>query len=712
MDTPYLHQWLTDTSTDIIALGHFHYEGSVVDTSEPWREIFESLISHEAPDSLVVISPNVEHRRDTIDRGFEKSGQSVTSFRMFSYAAWTDYVIQRWSATTGPTLKGYSMVIIDLDPSMTIECAMALLVTTHFVMDTAEDSMTRLFTVSCTDVDHAFERLADHLELTQPMSFHIEDTSDTKSEDEQTIYCKSLSELSERFRERIEGCEGNHIVLVYNSEAAAYALLDESWKSIAYERLILVRNAERDVFRGDEERILVSLLDGSRPRLPLSGYRHIHMVVQPMVQRTSFDLSVGQTTRFCQLLSVEERIELRSVFRRLEDRPLSATLYVIGEEEKEDEWWETGPVIRRKDVWNRNLGAFMTLVASLEGRVDTAAAAECFVPEGWMGIYVTMEYRLKAHGILKWNTDERLILGLEVRELAVFRAVLPFVGYDYRLAYFIAQGSQTGSDALLETKIQLAAVVNSGGVAMFDFHVVLPDSIDTMQDLIDACIGYSKPLSNQGSIWLALGLWKRLADHTDNFENAAPDGRIQFPGKLSLTADRLGCIKAQNSLFQMSSALKECGIHTTQKQGGDEAMLSESDCHDIQSHLFRAYLSQLASCCRDISSGGSIDFLDISSKRKVLGLTDLGDDMIDLGNIPNDAPAFGVYHGLRRYNNGGLEFQDFTFIPSRLVNDWVWEFRDRVGDPTYGIENMLRVECGLRRNYDGLRDEVWNPKDQ
>ncbi|KAI1028364.1 hypothetical protein LB503_002637 [Fusarium chuoi] len=678
MDTPYLHQWLTDTSTDTVAFGHFHYEASVVDTSEVWREVFDGLISHKALDSLAVISPNVKHRRDTIARGFDKCGQNVTNFAILSYTAWTEHVIERWSTTTGPTLKGYSMVIIDLDPSMTIECAMALLVATHFVMDTAEDSMTRLFTVSCTDVDHAFERLAEHLELAQPMCFPITDTSNTKSEDEQTMYCKSLSELSERFRERIEGREGNHIVLVYNSQAAADVLRDESWETAIFETLVLSEITERRVFTGDYERVIVSLLDGSFPRLPLSGYKHIHMVVQPKAQRTSFDMSVGQTTKFSQLLSLEERIELRSVFRRLEDRPLSATLYVIGEEEKEDEWWETGPVVRRKDVWNRNLGAFMTLVAALEGRVDTAAAVECFVPEGWMGIYVTMEYRLKAHGILKWNTGERLILGLERRELAAFRAVLPFVGYDYRLAYFIAQESQTGSDSLLQTKIQLAAVVNSGGVAIFDFDVVLPDSIDTMQDLIDACTGYSKPLSNQGSMWLALGLWKRLAHHTDSFENIAPYGRLQFPGKLSLTADRVGCIKARDSWCHMSSALKECGIQTTQKQYGDEPMLSESECHDIQSHLFRAYLSQLTSCCRGISTHGSIEFLDISSRRKVQGFTGVGDEMIDLGNVPNNAPAFGVYHGLRRYTDGIQRMSRYSTRIHFICNKKIpWDIQGR-----------------------------------
>ncbi|KAG5747467.1 hypothetical protein H9Q70_009857 [Fusarium xylarioides] len=492
MSAPDLDEWLTATSTGLVAFGHCKYESSVVDMSEMWKSIFEDLISQKAPDSLVVVSSNDRHRLDAIIRGFRKSGQTAVNLNPWTYTAWTEFVRQRWS-TAGPTLEGYSIVVIDLDPSMMIECAMALLLAAHLVMDTADNSMTRLMTASCDDVDHAFERLADHLELPQPRTFEFSDAPNRTSEDEKTIYCKSISELHDRFRDRIEDREGNHIVLVYNSFPAALTLDPDTF---TLEELKSRVEVENDLLSGDRERLTVSIPDGSHPRIALSGFKHIHMVVDPKAKRTSFDLSVGQTTKFIQLLAIEERIELRSVFRRRADVPLSATLYVIGEEKTSDQWWLTGPAIRRKDVWNRNLGAFMILVASLGPRVDAAAAVDCFVPEGMFVIYSTMMYRLQTQDILKWNTDERLILGLERREIEVFRTTLPFVGYDYRLAYFIAQESQTGSDALIQTKIQLAAVVNSGGVAMFDFQKVLPDSIDTLQDLIDACTGYSKCLSN------------------------------------------------------------------------------------------------------------------------------------------------------------------------------------------------------------------------
>ncbi|KAF5569717.1 hypothetical protein FPANT_13874 [Fusarium pseudoanthophilum] len=704
MNTPNLGEWLTAASTGLVGFGHYKYESSIVDASEVWSGIFDSLISQKAPNSLIVISPGVKHRRDPILRGFEKSGQNVANFQVMSYTAWAEYIQNCWS-TAGPTLKDYSIVVIDLDPSMTIECAMALLLATHFVMDMAENSMTRLITVSCTEVDHAFERLADHLGLPKPMTFPSSDIEDPSPEDQQTIYCESVSELVERFRDRTEHQEGNHIALVYNSQRAADAL--EFDNTATSETLMSNEAMENHLLSGGCERLSVSIPDGSHTRIALSGYKHIHMVVQPKTLRASFDLSVGQTTTFHQLLSFEERIELRSVLRRLKERPVSATLYVLGEEKKKGEWWRTGPAIRRKDVWNRSLGAFMTLVAALGPRVDAAAAVECFVPEGMLLIYRTTQWRLKTHGILKWNTDGRLILGLERYEMEVFRKVLPFVGSDYRLAYFIAQGFETGSGAMIQTKIQLAAVVNSGGVAMFDFQEVLPDSIDTMHDLVDACTGYSKPLTDQGSMWLALGLWKRLADHTDNFQTTTADGRLQFPDNLSLTGEKLRCIKAQDSLRHMLSAL---GIQTRQDQYSDEPILSESDCHDIQSHLFRAYLSQLVSCYRGINGDRKVEFLDLSSKRRVRGLVEGGVDTFHHGNVPNGAPAFGVYHGLRRYNDGILEFEDFTFIPSGLVADWVWAFRDRVGEPTFRIESMLTVAGGPRPNYDGMSDEVWNPE--
>ncbi|KAF5983114.1 hypothetical protein FBULB1_3903 [Fusarium bulbicola] len=711
MDTPLMDEWLTATSTDIVAFAHCEYQASVFDVSEVWHDIFNDLYSQKAPDSIFVISPDVEYRRDNIRRGFEKSGQNEADLMITTYTAWTEHVQTGWS-TAGPTFKGYSIVLIDLDPSMTVECAMALLVTTHFVMDTAEDSMTRLITVSCTNVDHAFERLSAHLNLPRPKSFRVQHTSTENSADQQTIYCRTMSELHERFQERIRDREGNHIALVYNSQNAVGALgVDDSWNFLPFEDLFIQHGWESDVSSGICGNWILHFPDGSHPRMGLSGYNHIHMVVRPENIRTSFDLSVGQLTNFAQLLSFEERIEFRSVFRRLQEPPSSATLYVIGEQEEKGEWWLTGPAIRRQDVWNRSLGAFMTLVASLGPRVDAAATVECFVPEGMFTIYETMEYRLKAHGLLKWNSDQQLILGLERHEFVVFRAVLPFVGHDYRLAYFVAQESQTASDALLQTKVQLAAVVNSGGATMFDFDETLASSVDSMQNLIDACIGYSKPLSKQGSMWLALGLWKRLANRTSNFKNIPPDGRLQVPGIGSLTADTSGCIKAHHSWSQMSCVLANCGIQTTQKEYDDETILSESECRDIQSHLFRAYLSQLTACCRGFASNGAVEFRDLSSKRMINGFSNGGGFAMDYSNISNDEPTFGVYHNLERFKNGSIGFGDFTFIPSGLVVDWVWAFRDRMGDPTIGIESMFRVGGGPRRNYDGMKDEVWEPKD-
>jgi hypothetical protein len=127
--------------------------------------------------------------------------------------------------------------------------------------------------------------------------------------------------------------------------------------------------------------------------------------------------------------------------------------------------------------------------------------------------------------------------------------------------------------------------------------------------------------------------------------------------------------------------------------------------------LFKAYLSQLTSCCRGRNNKDALEFLDISSKRTINGLAGAGDYTIDYDKIPDNAPAFGVYHSLLRFDDGELNFKDWTFIPPTIVNDWVWEFRNRVGDPKFGIESMLRTDGGPRRNYDGISDEVWEVSD-
>ncbi|KAH7178786.1 hypothetical protein DER46DRAFT_656039 [Fusarium sp. MPI-SDFR-AT-0072] len=113
-------------------------------------------------------------------------------------------------------------------------------------------------------------------------------------------------------------------------------------------------------------------------------------------------------------------------------------------------------------------------------------------------LYQTKAKRLHTPGIINVEQDGQLAMNLEGQELKVFLTVLPWVVYDYRRAYFVARESETDDDLVLETKIQLSAK---------------PEPADTLQAVIDACTGYSRPLCvkpSPGSAIVALELDLRV----------------------------------------------------------------------------------------------------------------------------------------------------------------------------------------------------------
>ncbi|KAF5572437.1 hypothetical protein FPCIR_14279 [Fusarium pseudocircinatum] len=223
------------------------------------------------------------------------------------------------------------------------------------------------------------------------------------------------------------------------------------------------------------------------------------------------------------------------------------------------------------------------------------------------------------------------------------------------------------------TKIQLAAVINSGGITMFDFEESLEKGNDTLQRVVSVCSGYSQPLSNMGNMWLALGLWKRIAQHTNKFQLV--DDLIEIP-KVCVTAAKSSCIEALQSWVQISSALQANGIETKTQSFEEESSLSADECDEIKSHLFRAYLSQLTWCCRGINGTGKAEFLDISSNRVIEDFTEWSSVTIDHSKLGNIRPDFGIYHSLRRMGNEVI-FVDWTTIPLNIVSRWIEEFQEK-----------------------------------
>lgn len=105
--------------------------------------------------------------------------------------------------------------------------------------------------------------------------------------------------------------------------------------------------------------------------------------------------------------------------------------------------------------------------------------------------------------------------GLNGSEADAFRAILPLVDYDHRLALF---GCLESNPVVRGVKLEFISVLtvdvhNIVIVKHKTFLEPLLQDDDLYQKFFRACMGSSRCLANSGGIWLTLGLWKRYSLH-------------------------------------------------------------------------------------------------------------------------------------------------------------------------------------------------------
>ncbi|KAF5547753.1 hypothetical protein FMEXI_5079 [Fusarium mexicanum] len=625
MDFLTLRDWLSPDSAGDTSFGHLKYEPDHQPTEYLWIELLAMLDQREYSRRLVAVQPG-EHLRTCEE--------------------WLEFVKGCWSRSETLADVDRTTFVFEIHPVMSVSCTMALLATIQTAIETAPGNVTRLLTVSSTDVDQAFVRLVEHYGYESPRLFtHVNRvSSETEPEDLRTIYCTSKAELNRRAIERIGSLQGKQIVIdTQPCDLAAILDLDDSWKHVCMvsSDFKLIAN----VFLGSLENVVLHVLPGTYSPLPLRGYDHVHVIAEsdPMTYET--DTATNQMTVSMRQWNIEERKEVREYVHRLGTKPSSVVFYV-DQPKREDvnlEWWEDGPVLRRQNVWSRSLGAFIASVTSLGLNVDAAAVAQCFVPDGMNTLYQTMVKRLHTQGIINLGQHGHLAMNLEGQELTVFFTVLSLVRYDYRLAYLIAQESETEGDVALQVKIQLAAVMTVGGLSLFDFDESLGGSepADTPEAVAAACTGYTAPLDDQEACGLRLLIL------------------IQF------RSQGLQCVRT--------------GLSVSKRMSSGKLVVRSPLQADWQNEF---------------------EFLDVSTRCTITDVMNEVGLTLDWEKVlPRDECVFGIYHHLIR-GDGKVAFKDWTRVHPWAVDDWIRRNRDRSGTYEATIQTMDTVETLPRPNYD------------
>ncbi|KAF5708021.1 hypothetical protein FMUND_10794 [Fusarium mundagurra] len=704
MDSLSLGDWLSPNSAGDTSFAHYKYEPSHLPTYEMWYEILRTLCQPEGSHRLVVVHLGPTFSFDNFLRVFPVLGLEIPRHQM-TYGQFSKLVGDSWSRSEPLSDADRTTFVFEIDPDMGPSCALALLATVHAASETAPGNVTRVLTVSRTEVDRAFVRLVEHYGYESPQIFIHSNIAlaDTEPVEVRTIYCASKSELNRRAIERIGSLQGKQIVIDTHPHYLAKTLdLGDSWKHVS-----VVSNdfkTLRKVFHAEfEENIILYVLPGFCLPFALHGYDHVHVIAESNPMSFETDMATNQLTLSTRQWSIEERQEVRTYVHRFGTKPLSTAFYV-DRPRRDDvnlEWWEDGPVLRRQNVWSLNLGAFIAAVTSLGSKVDAAAVVQCFVPEGMNTLYQTMVKRLHTQGIINLGQDGHLAMNLAGQELTMtaFFTVLELVRYDYRLAYLIAQQSETEDDMVLQVKIQLAAVMSIGGLSLFDFDKSLdnPEPADTLEAVIEACTGYSASLCDQGNMWLALGLWNRVGKDSMNFSQVPDSDSVPISG-ISVRANWSRCVQVHELWTVISSALATNGVDTVRRELTTETQaLSRNGCRAIGTHLFKAYLSQLV--VRN-PWPDEVEFLDVSTRRTITGfVSEAGVTLDSESMLPGFEPVFGIYHHLIRLD-GDVGFLDWTRVCPQIVDDWILNNRDRSGEYESVIETYDKDETMPRPNYD------------
>ncbi|KAG5791590.1 hypothetical protein H9Q69_009349 [Fusarium xylarioides] len=294
MDPLSFSDWLSPDSAGDTSFGHYKYEPSHLPTDEMWYEILVTLCQPESSHGLVVVHPGTACSFYNFSRVFSELGWELSG-RLMTYGEWLKLIRDSWSSSEPLSEADRTTFVFEIDPEMSVPCAMALLATVHATAEIAPGNVTRMLTVSYTDVDRAFVRLVGHYGHESPrlVTHTNRALSDTEPEDVRTIYCASKSELNRRAIERIGSLQGKQIVIDIEPCYLAKILdLDDSWKHISVHSndIEMICKVCHGKF---EENIVLHLLPGFCSPFSLHGYDHVHVIAESNPMSLETDMATN-----------------------------------------------------------------------------------------------------------------------------------------------------------------------------------------------------------------------------------------------------------------------------------------------------------------------------------------------------------------------------------------------------------------------------------
>ncbi|KAF7538209.1 hypothetical protein G7Z17_g12686 [Cylindrodendrum hubeiense] len=615
------------------------------------------------------------------------------------------------------------ILVISVQPQMPCECAIALVAAIHWAMDISQRQGAAIRVLTMSPEEEAWAvwgMLEAHSEVPPATHFDMKNA-------EAALYrtVGATTNIPEDIVNNIVLMDrsAKRLVLCFPPYDRVFELV--SWLEAAnikdgpengvHEYQLNSETPEEAISKalqpGNAFGNIVYLPNGFRaPCREINGFGQVHIIMGDADVKTVFDNVTAQITELPALpLSKSERLEQVSWIGRANCQEVF--VYLEHPHTTVEAFVDSGHSRRRLEVSNRQLGGFLGALAGMSHwGLDVLHTAKWFVRQ--RALLNEMVRRVRRQRILV-SSPTGLTLDTRDCNPAIFKAVLPILDYDYRLAYFVARHSS--DPAVQQIKIQVAAMmcVGLGKVIEFKQRVDVAEeapgarnqesSIDNdnvaqvsadkavqyetremaSEDLFRACWGCTRPMSHTGAIWLALGLWKRAAKNKMNFNiGNFYDRKLEIIPGTSCVID-IGCAaKVADIIKAINKALGRIRVGTAQIDIADETGdLTESEQLELQRDLLHAYIHQLAPYRRHMKAfevGRAETFIeihDVATLTQLSGTPLWVDSTINVDallELEGNETVFGVYHGMERTNAVTQFVKEWSWIPAQLVADWVF----------------------------------------
>ncbi|KAJ4325198.1 hypothetical protein N0V84_003580 [Fusarium piperis] len=597
------------------------------------------------------------------------------NFKFSCYGGWVE-MLQGWRVDEGwdMDMGTVDLVVVAfvIDPQMSAECALALIATVQWAADISSEYTVRILTISSEDAPRSLRKLLYHCHLCHPhtMSLNPPDSPASMRREVQKIIQTNQSDLIQRFQRESRLDLERQVVISWHTlppfhlDEDRHIVRTESVDQLVQDRFMLDSNLAL-MRRGEwEARFLVPVSyshaqntasqdccfvrfvnPALRPPSPLDGFHSLHLFLSSHRTQLIYDAVTGQLTRVNLPVSQDERLE--QVAWGIRTRNVPDRICIYTEASTVDEFVSAGSHHRRLKICNEQVGGFIAAACRNFSHwgIDGPSVVSCFFESNIETMaHLNTFSRLHVQGVLG---DRELTIGLVGRHATIFDQVLPLVGFDYRLALFVALPSDNA--IVRQIKVQLAALLTVGTDRLFAF-----DEDVSEVDLSPHCGGWSKPLARTGCMWLALGLWKGGAMVYDDYkvpqDSLSEDGKLRL-GESEIMVDISKCHQINKIIKLLCDTIMAQEIPMLPINSSAESReLLPREFLELQKHLLHAYIFQLT------EGAGGPKFYDVSACMSIdatSGIPHWAKSTLDFqrirqSDLTGNGIVFGIYHGMER----------------------------------------------------------------